>query len=150
VTPQPLGGGEGGPIVVRGRQVYPGVAEGIALVCDATLPGWDTFDLSTGKVKERGHLLGGHSVKDRVLIVAGARGSTGWATQFLQLRIAGMAPAAMIFPTIDARVGAACVVTKVPVIADFEEDIFEMVRSGDHVTVNADHGIVTIIRADAS
>ena len=42
-------------VVVRGRPAHPGVAEGIALVCEATLTGWDTFDLATGAVKERGH-----------------------------------------------------------------------------------------------
>ena len=81
---------------------------------------------------------------DRVLIVAGARGSTGRATQFLQLRVAGMAPRAMVFPAVDARIGAATVVTKVPVVADLVEDVFRLVRSGDRVLVDGDRGLVRI------
>src|SRR5688572_18166197 len=96
-------------IVISGRGAHPGVAEGEALVCDTALSGWDTFDLATGAVNEIGHPLHGQSVKDKVLILRGARGSTGWGTQFLRLRVAGMAPRAMVFPAVDSRTGTASV-----------------------------------------
>ena len=136
--------------VIRGRGASPGVAEGAALVSDSTLTGWDTFDLVSGTVNEVGHPLHGQSVKGKVLIIRGARGSTGWGTQFLKLRVAGLEPAAMIFPAIDSRIGTACVVTRVPVVTDLDEDIFALCRSGDRVRVDGDKGVITILGTPSS
>lgn len=136
-------------VILHGRGAYPGQAEGEALVADATLTGWDTFDLVTGAVTEPGHPLFGCSVAGKVLVVRGARGSTGWGTQFLKLRVSGLAPAAMLFPQVDSRIGAACVVTRVPVVTDLDQDIFKVIRSGDHVWVDGATGHVEVTRLEA-
>lgn len=134
-------------ITIVGRGAFPGVAEGEALVGPNSVPGWDTFDMETGAVTEHGNALEGQSVKGKVLILNGSRGSTGWATQFHKIRVAGFEPIAMVFPRIDSRVGVACVVTRVPVVTDLDRDIFALVRSGDWVRVDGDRGIVEIRRA---
>lgn len=130
---------------VQGRGAYPGVATARALVANDRLGGWDAIDTSTGAIKERGHPLEGQTVSGRVLVIAGARGSTGWATQFLRLRLLGIGPAAMVFPSIDSRTAAACVVAGVPVVTDLLADIFAVVSSGDVLRVDADRGWVELL-----
>jgi len=134
-------------ITVRGRGAFPGVAEGLALVGPKTVPGWDAFDINTGAVLEPGNPLFGQSIKGKVLILNGSRGSTGFGTQFLKVRVAGVGPIALVFPRVDSRIGAACVVAKVPAVTDLEEDIFKLVRSGDWVCVDGDQGLVHIRRS---
>lgn len=129
----------------RGRGAYRGIVVGEALIADCTLTGWNTFNLATGQILEKGHPLYGMSVHDRVLIVRGARGSTGWATQFLKLRHAGVGPIGMVFPELDSRTAAACVVMKVPVVTDIKDDIFQLVHSGAVVRIDGDRGLIEVL-----
>jgi len=132
-------------ITISGRGAFPGVVEGEALVAPCSVPGWgDVFDLKTGAVRESGNPIEGQSVKRKVLILNGSRGSTGFATQFHRLRVSGVGPLALVFPRTDSRLGATCVVLGVPAVTDLKEDIFELVSSGDRVKVDGDRGIVEI------
>ncbi len=132
-------------VIVRGRGAFPGVAEGVALVGPNTVPGWgDVFDLETGAVLEVGNPIYGESIKGKILILNGSRGSTAFATQFHRARVAGIGPIALVFPRIDSRIGAACVVSRVPAVTDLDRDIFQLVKSGDRVRVDADRGVVEI------
>jgi predicted aconitase with swiveling domain len=131
---------------IAGRGVYPGVAEGEALVGLNGVPGWDAFDLQTGAVKELGNPLHGHSIKGKVLILNGSRGSTGYSTQFHCARVAGVGPIAMVFPRIDARIASSCVVARVPAVTDLDADIFALVNSGDWVRVDGDRGLIEIVQ----
>jgi phosphomecalonate degydratase small subunit len=132
-------------LTLRGRGVFPGRAEGVALVGPASVPGWDTFDPATGQVLEIGNPLFGQSVKGRILVLSGSRGSTGWGTQFLKIRLSGVGPAALLFPRVDSRIAAAIVVSKVPAVADFDEDLMKLVKTGDKVSVDGTLGIVEIL-----
>ena len=131
--------------VLQGRGAYPGVAEGEALVSHDSVPGWGVaFDLRTGTINEPGNSLYGQSVKGKVLVLNGSRGSTGFATQFHRLRVAGVAPLALVVPRIDSRTGVTCVVLKVPAVTDLAEDIFARIRNGDWIRVDGDLGTVEI------
>lgn len=132
-------------VVLQGRGAYPGVAEGIAIVARDSIPGWGAaFDMSSGQVIEIGNGLYGQSVKGRVLILNGSRGSTGFATQFHRLRLRGGAPVALVIPRIDSRTASACVVSKVPAVTDFASDILSIIKNGDWIRVDGDQGTVHI------
>ena len=60
-------------IVLRGRKVVGGVAEGEALVTHETISGWGGIDPMTGTVIETRHALHGVSFKDKVLVFPGAK-----------------------------------------------------------------------------
>jgi hypothetical protein len=51
----------------------------------------------------------------------------------------------MVFPSIDSRTAAACVVAGVPVVTDLLADIFAVVSSGDVLRVDADRGWVELL-----
>ncbi len=104
------------------------------------------FDLETGAVNEVGNPLRGRSIKGKVLVLNGSRGSTGFATQFHRARVRGVGPLALVFPRTDSRLGATCAVLRVPAVTDLEEDIFRLVASGDTVRVDGDRGLVEIYK----
>ena len=66
-------------ITLHGRKVVGGVSEGEALVTSETISGWGGIDPRTGKVVETHHELWGVSFKDKILVFAGAKGSSGWS-----------------------------------------------------------------------
>lgn len=131
-------------IVLRGRAVVPGYAEGEALVSPATISGWGGIDPATGTVTERRHPLVGQSFAGKVLVFPGAKGSSGWAGFFQATRLGGVAPLAMVFTTLSTKVALGAVVTRVPAVTDLDGDPVEAISTGDWVRVDADRGLVEV------
>ncbi len=137
-------------IVLRGRKVVGGVAEGEALVTTQTISGWGGVNAMTGTVIETRHELRGVSFKDKILVCPGAKGSSGWSSVFHQARLAGTAPKAMVFTEMTTKIALGCVVMRIPAMTDFDGDPLELIRNGDWVRVDADRGVVEIRRGPQS
>jgi uncharacterized protein len=133
-------------IVLRGRKVVGGVAEGEALVTGEHISGWGGIDARTGTIIETRHELRGVSFAGKVLVFPGAKGSSGWSSQFHIARLAGKAPAAMLFNEMTTKIALGAVVTRAPALTDFDADPLAVIRTGDWVKVDADRGIVEVTR----
>jgi predicted aconitase with swiveling domain len=131
-------------LILRGRAVVPGAAEGEALVSHETISGWGGIDPATGVIIERRHELYGVSFAGRILVFPGAKGSSGWSGFFQAARLNGCAPLAMIFTTMTTKVALGAVVTREPAITALDRDPVEVIKTGDWVRVDADSGIVTV------
>ena len=133
-------------VVLRGRKVAGGVAEGEALVTRDRISGWGGVDPRTGTVIETRHELRGQSFAGKVLVFPGAKGSSGWSNTFHMARVAGAAPAAMLFNEMTTKIALGAVVTHAPALTDFDHDPLDVIQTGDWVRVDADHGIVEITK----
>lgn len=133
-------------IVLRGRKVVGGSAEGEALVTRNRISGWGGIDPRTGTIIETRHELRGVSFKGKVLVFPGAKGSSGWSNQFHLTRITGTSPVAMLFNEMTTKIALGAVVMHAPAMTDFDRDPLELIRTGDWVKVDADRGIVEITR----
>jgi uncharacterized protein len=137
-------------IVIHGRKVVGGVAEGEAITTHDTISGWGGIDSNTGTIIERRHELVGQSFKDKVLVFPGAKGSSGYSHFFHLARVAGAAPKAMLFNKMTAKAALGAVVTRVPTMSDFDRDPLKVIETGDWVKVDADNGVVEVTKkADA-
>jgi predicted aconitase with swiveling domain len=133
-------------IVLRGRKVVGGLAQGEALVSKETISGWGGIDPNTGTIIERRHELRGQSFKDRILVFPGAKGSSGWSAFFHAARMAGAAPKGMIFKKMSTKVALGAVVTHAPAVTDLDQDPLVVIESGDWVEIDADQGIVKVTK----
>lgn len=133
-------------LVLRGRCVVPGVAEGEALVTREAISGWGGIDSRTGTIVETRHELRGQTFAGKVLVFPGAKGSSGWSNAFHLTRSLGVAPAAMLFNEMSTKVALGAVVTRAPAVTDFDRNPVEAIQTGDWVRVDADHGVVEVIR----
>lgn len=131
-------------IVLRGRRVVPGVAEGEALVTHDAISGWGGIDSRTGTIVETRHELRGQSFAGKVLVFPGAKGSSGWSNAFHLTRSLGVAPAAMLFNEMSTKIALGAVVTRAPAMTDFDQDPLACIETGDWVRVDADRGLVEI------
>ena len=100
-------------IVLKGRKVVDGCAEGEALVTTQTISGWGGINPMTGTVIETRHELRDVSFKDKVLVFPGAKGSSGWSAMFHFARLAGTAPKALVFNEMTTKVALGAVVVLV-------------------------------------
>ncbi len=84
------------------------------------------------------------SFKNKVLVFPGAKGSSGWSNAFHLTRSMGVAPAAMLFNDMSAKIALGAVVTRAPALTDFDRDPLSVIETGDWVRVDADRGVVEV------
>jgi uncharacterized protein len=135
-------------IILHGRRVVGGCAEGEALVTRQTISGWGGVNPMEGTIIERRHELKGQSFKGMVLVFPGAKGSSGWSTTFHTARLAGCAPKAMIFNQMTTKAALGAVVTHAPAVTDLDRDPLQVISSGDWVKVDADNGIIEVTKKE--
>ncbi|MDH2235517.1 DUF126 domain-containing protein [Pigmentiphaga sp. GD03639] len=133
-------------IVLQGRGIVGGRAEGEALVTRDRISGWGGIDPRTGTVIETRHELRGVSFAGKVLVFPGAKGSSGWSGQFHIARISGMAPAAMLFNEMTTKIALGAVVTHAPSVTGFDIDPLSVIETGDWVRVDGDLGRVEVAK----
>ncbi len=133
-------------LVLHGRKVVGGVAEGEALVTRDTISGWGGINEREGTVIERRHELRGQSFKDKVLVFPGAKGSSGYSAYFHMTRLNGVNPRALVFVKTTTKAALGAVVTRVPAITDLDQNPLDVIETGDWVKVDADNGIVEVTK----
>jgi predicted aconitase with swiveling domain len=131
-------------IVLRGRRVVGGRAEGEALVTHDAVPGWGGVNPVQGVITETGHDLRGVPFKDKILVCRGAKGSSGWSAMYHITRLAGTAPRALLFNEMTTKIALGAVVMRIPSMTDFDRDPLGAIETGDYVVVDADNGCVEI------
>ena len=80
---------------------------------------------------ETRHELCGISLKDKILVFSGAKGSSGWSQYFHLARLAGTAPKAVLYNRTTTKVALGAVVMRVPAVTDFDRDPLEIIETGD-------------------
>lgn len=132
-------------IVLRGKKVVGGVAEGEALVSKIPLMGWGNVDERRGFTVERNHPLYEVPFKGKVLVFPEPRGSGGFVS-YGRTRNFGTNPAAFIYQKGCAITIWAAMNAKVPTVTELDQNPVDIIETGDYVIVNGDEGIVEIIK----
>jgi predicted aconitase with swiveling domain len=133
-------------ILLHGRKVVGGCAEGEALVTSETISGWGGINERDGSIIERRHELRGQSFKGKVLVFPGAKGSSGYSAYFHLARMNGAAPVAMIFNRMTTKAALGAVVVRAPAMTDLDQDPLVVIETGDWVKVDADRGVVEVTK----
>jgi predicted aconitase with swiveling domain len=139
-------------ITIKGRGVVAGTVEGEALVCPKSITGWGGIDPETGIIKEYENVNRGKSIKGKILVMPGSKGSNGWSCYFGAALVAGAAPLGWIFTRIDSSAGVATAVMQIPTVVDFDEnqDPCVLIKTGDRVRVNGQTGEIKIFKPGGS
>ena len=132
-------------IILRGRKVIGGVAEGEALVSKMPLMGWGNVDSKNGYTVERNHPLYEIPYQDKVLVFTEPRGSGGFVG-YGRSRAFGTQPAAFVYRKGNNLTVFAAMAANIPTVTDFDLDPTEVIETGDHIIVNGDEGIVEVIK----
>jgi predicted aconitase with swiveling domain len=139
-----------GDVVIVGRPVVAGSAEGEALVTREPLSFWGGYDFHTGRIIDQHHPLAGVCAAGRVLAVPFTKGSSTTTAVLLEAVRAGTAPAAILTTDVDSFFALASIVAGVmygksfPVVA-LEPADFQALETGTHMIVEAS-GVVRIER----
>ncbi|MDW7726845.1 MAG: DUF126 domain-containing protein [Candidatus Methanoperedens sp.] len=122
-----------------------GCAQGEALVTSEPISFLGSVDPQTGVVVEKGHELEGKSVKGKVLVFPGGKGSTVGSYVIYQLKKNNAAPCAMINVKAEPIVAVGAIISGIPLVDRLEKDQVSNIKTGDNILVDALNGSVEIL-----
>ena len=129
-------------MILTGRKISPGSAEGEALVTPMGVSFFGGVDPETGQVVEKGHTLEGQSISGKVLVFPTGKGSTVGSYTLYRLKKAGKAPAAIINVESETITAVGCIISDIPCV---DQIPIEKIVTGHRVRVDAGTGMVEIL-----
>lgn len=121
------------------REISKGIAEGEALLSRDAILFYHT-DPETGVVTERGHCLEGISIKGKILVFPGGKGSSVVQMDGLyKLELNGTAPLGFIVEEPDTVLVSSAIIMELPMADRAEEAFYRAIRSGDQIRLDTTH-----------
>ena len=128
-------------IKLRGRKIYPGIAEGQALVTTMGISFFGGVDPENGTIVERDHELEGQSIAGKVLIFPTGKGSTVGSYTLYRLKHNGVAPAAIVNAECETITAVGCIIAEIPCVDHIPLD---RIQTGASLVVDGEAGMVVI------
>ncbi len=131
-------------IVLEGRKVVEGTAEGYAIVAKHDCISFmGSTNPKTGYIIERGHELEGVCMKDKILCFPSSKGSTGGSYMLYDAVKRGVGPAAIVNIEAESIVVIGAIVSDLPMVDKID---ISKIETGDYVKVDATNGIVKVYK----
>lgn len=135
---------------LKGRCINPGNVEGRALVMPFPFSFVGEFDPETGKIISTHPEFAGQSLKDKILVCLTGKGSSmGPGTAYLARKY-NNAPMGLIVAEIEPVLACAALVADIPTIDRLNEDPLSIIATGDYLRLNADEGLVEVLKKSDS
>jgi predicted aconitase with swiveling domain len=118
---------------LRGRVIRSGKAEGNALVSREPVSFFGCIDPDSGVVTERGHVLEGECVRDKILVFPHGKGSTVGSYALYRLKRNKVAPKAIINRECEPIVAVGAIISDIPCVDRIDISVIE---TGDWVRID--------------
>lgn len=130
------------------REIARGMVGGTALVCPEQILFYHT-EPETGIITEKGHALEGVSIKGKILVFPGGKGSSVVQMDGLyKLSLHGTAPLGFIVQEPDTVLVSTAIIMEVAMVDRAAPDFYETVRSGDKLILDTAAQTITIERGN--
>ncbi len=127
---------------IEGRVIYPGKAQGKALVSHQAISFFGGVDPDSGVIVENGHDLEGKSIAQTVLVFPSGKGSTVGSYTLYRLKQNGVAPVAILNVECEPIIATGCIISEIPCI---DRIAIDQIPDGATIYVNGEDGFVEII-----
>lgn len=125
--------------VFQGRSIYPGIAEGEALVTTMGISFFGGVDPDSGVVVEKDHELEGRTVTGKILVFPTGKGSTVGSYTIYRLSKADKAPIAILNAECEPITAVGCIIAEIPCI---DQIPIEKIATGDRLRLDGENGQV--------
>ena len=124
---------------IKSRVLVKGVARGPALVSCETISFLGDLEILTGNVVGELPSVKGESIAGKILLMPGSRGSAGSWRFLYQMYKHNTHPLALLSKSPpDPSVVQGAILSGIPILCDFEEDILEIIKNNDLVEITED------------
>lgn len=119
-------------MVLEGRVIMKGYAEGEALATHRPISFYGGVDPETGRIIERGHELEGAVIADKILVFPYGKGSTVGSYILLRLKRRGLAPKAIINHRCEPIIAVGAIIAEIPCVDEVD---ISRISTGDLVRI---------------
>ena len=128
------------------HKIAGGSGEGKTLISTQAICFYQT-DPDTGCIIEKNHDLEGKSIANKILIFPNGKGSSVVQGDGLhKLTNKGTVPTAMVIRDPDTVLVTGAVIWRIPLVDQVEDEFYRQVKNGSHVRVDADKGLITLVK----
>ena len=126
-------------MILKGRIIKEGKAEGTALVSKEPIGFYGNVDPETGVVTEKDHPLEGKSIAGKILVFPTGKGSTVGSYTMYWLKKSGNAPAAIVVRESEPIIAVGAIISEIPMVDKID---IEKITDGSKVRVEGNKVIV--------
>lgn len=124
------------------REISRGIAEGEVLLSQDPILFYHT-DPATGMITERGHCLEGISVKGKILVFPGGKGSSVVQMDGMyKLEQHGAAPLAFIVREPDTVLVSSAIIMELPMVDRVDPAFYNTIQNGDRIRIDTGRRII--------
>jgi hypothetical protein len=137
-------------IILKGRSITEGYAEGIALVTNQFFGFTHGLDPATGRIADERHEWINQNVKGKVLVFPYGKSSSSGGLFILEAVRSGNAPSGVINIETEPVIGAGFIMAKIfygkeiPVMDHFNKNPIENIKNGDKIILNTHENEIKI------
>lgn len=121
-----------------------GVVEGEVVISKDLVAFWGGMDWETGEIVEIGHEAYGKNVAGKILVCPAGKGGAGDTYGYFYMHKCGKAPLAIVCNKAQGTTLAGALLADTPMVYGFDEDVLDLIKEGDYLTVDSDTGKVSI------
>ncbi|MEM4293720.1 MAG: DUF126 domain-containing protein [Thermoplasmata archaeon] len=129
-------------MILQGRGISPGIAQGIAIVSKTPLSFYGGVDPKTGFVIEKAHELEGKCVAGKILVFPNGKGSTVGSYVIYGLKKYGKEPIAIINARMETIVTTGVILAGIPAVDSVD---ISKIKDGALLKVDGAKGTVEIV-----
>jgi len=132
--------------LIKCRKISRGHARGTVIVSHEPLSFLGGVDPQTGNITDREHELYQQNISGKILVIPSGKGSTVGSYVIFQMVKNKTAPLAIIAIEAEPIIATGAIMASIPMVDQPEKDVLNMLKEGDLVEVDADTGIIEIIK----
>jgi predicted aconitase with swiveling domain len=130
---------------IRAHTVSAGRAEGEAIVYNGPFSFMGDLNPATGTICVPRHPLENKSLVNKVFVFTTGKGSGAGDTVAWKAKQKGTAPAAIICLESEPILSGAVIASEIPSVDRPEKNVFDLIKTGDYVIVDATAGIIEVV-----
>ncbi len=133
-------------ITLKCRRISKGKAEGEALVTRQAMAFYGGVNEFNGLVTDKNHELHGASVTGKILVFPVAKGSAAGSYALGKMVSHQAQPGGIINLRADPILAVSAIIANVPLVVVSDEKDLDIIRTGDHVELDADACLIKVQR----
>ncbi|MGA3020974.1 MAG: DUF126 domain-containing protein [Candidatus Micrarchaeales archaeon] len=122
-------------MILKGRVIKYGKAEGEALVSDKPVGFLGGVDPETGLFIEKGHPLEGKNIRGKILVFPTGKGSTVGSYTLYRMKKKGVAPLAIINEECEPIVAVGAIISEIPCVDKIK---IKKIKNGSKVKIDGE------------
>lgn len=130
---------------IKCKKISRGQAQGEVILTNDPLSFLGGVNPKTGIVIDPGHELYGKDISNKILVIPSGKGSTVGSYVIFQMAKNKTAPLAIISIKAEPIIATGAIMAGIPMVHQPDVNIFNLLKNGDMVEVNADQATINIL-----